>query len=189
MPNYRRHYVAGGTFFFTVVTEDRRPILIENRALLRSAIDECRQTYPFEIVAMVLLPDHLQAVWTLPENDADYSARWSIIERRFAQQYVAQTGTSATISASQQKLRRLGVWQRRFWEHWIRDESELIDVVDYIHYNPVKHRVARCPHEWPHSSFHRFVSDARADSKWCCACDGQAIDNAQFHEPRWDTFE
>lgn len=178
MPNYRRAYVRGGVFFFTLVSAKRRPILTTptSRAILRSALAECRQRWPFETVAMVLLPDHLHAIWRLPAGDNDFSKRWSLIKRRFSQEWTAGGGTSLRVSVSQRAHRRVGVWQRRFWEHLIRDEDDLIRHVEYIHYNPVKHGVSACPHAWPYSTFDRYVKAGTYRVGWGCACVRKASD-------------
>ena len=189
MPNYRRHYVDGGTFFFTLVTHERVPILIEHRDRLRRAIAECKQRFPFEIVAIVVLPDHLHTVWELPANDSDYSKRWSIIKRLFAQDVWLTDETLPRQSRSREAHRRLPVWQKRFWEHWVRDENELLDVVDYIHFNPVKHGYARCVHDWPYSSFERMVDQGQYTREWCCTCENPTIDARRFYEAKWDAFE
>lgn len=145
MSNYRRANTAGGCYFFTVVTHQRQPILThpECRNILRKAIIAIRDQHPFTIDAWVLLPDHIHTIWTLPENDADFSIRWGKIK--------------ASVTRS---LREIGqcndsVWQKRFWEHEIRDEADYRHHMDYIHYNPVKHGLVQDVTEWPHSTFHR----------------------------------
>jgi putative transposase len=177
MPDYRRAVVPGGTFFFTVVTEGRSPILCSDssRSFLRAAIEECRQRFPFEIEAFVLLPDHLHPIWRLPDDDSDFSKRWSIIKRRFSQQYVASGDAEQSISESKKRNNRVGVWQRRFWEHAIRDDDDLRSHLDYIHYNPVKHGLVSCPHLWPYSSFHRFVKAGLYEKDWMCVCNGRRV--------------
>lgn len=170
MPNYRRARFAGGMYFFTIVTARRRRLFVEEdaRRFLRQSISECRQRWPFTIVAMVLLPEHLHAIWRLPPGDADYSKRWSSIKRVFSQAWVATDHRQVRLSASQNRNRRLGVWQRRFWEHSIRDDDDLAAHLDYIHFNPVKHGLVQCPHLWPYSTFHRFVARGSYSLDWCC---------------------
>jgi putative transposase len=182
MPNYIRAYRPGGTFFFTLVTYDRAPFLCEPlaRRVLRDAIDECRNERRFTIDAFVLLPDHLHAIWTLPENDADFSTRWSIIKRRFTQMWRAAGGEAGVVSESRFNNRRRGVWQRRFWEHVIRDEGDFEKHLNYIHFNPVKHSLATCPHSWEWSSFHRQVDKSIYAPDWCCACDGRSVRPPDF---------
>ena len=150
MPEYRRRLLHGGTYFFTVVTARRQPILCQPtaRRLLHDAIEGCRQQSPFEIVAMVLLPEHLHALWTLPPADSDYSSRWSRIKARFTSQWLSRGGDETEVSAAKQSRRQRGVWQPRFHEHTIRDEDDLESHFHYLHYNPVKHGLCGCPHEW-----------------------------------------
>jgi len=175
MSNYRRRSQPGGTFFFTVVTAERRPLFSDNaaRAYLRAAISTVQAEQPFKVSAIVLLPDHIHCVWTLPENDADYSARWSCIKRLFTKQWIADHRTEAAISQTRRGHRECGVWQKRFWEHRIRDEADMIHHVNYIHYNPVKHSLASCPHAWAYSSFHQWVKEGYYREDWLCICDGR----------------
>jgi len=175
MPNYIRRYAPGGTFFFTVVTYDRRPLFSSThaRAYLREALLEGQRRWPFELVATVLLPQHWHCVWTLPDGDTDYSKRWGIIKSRFTKHWLAAGGHNLTVSRARVHHRERGVWQKRFWEHKIRDEEDFIRHVNYIHYNPVKHGLTRCPHGWPHSSFWRWVSEGYYKRDWLCVCDGK----------------
>jgi len=151
MVRYRRNLVAGGTFFFTVTLADRRAtLLVDHIHVLRAAFRIARRDRPFAIDAVVVLPDHLHALLTLPVNDADFSGRWRRIKGHF----------SSALIAAGAKLKRswngdLALWQRRFWEHTIRDESDFARHVDYIHFNPVKHGHVTRVRDWPHSSFHR----------------------------------
>jgi len=172
MPNYRRVYIPGGTFFFTVVTENRAPFLCEDRArdILRSSIETCRHKWPMTIDAIVLLPDHLHTIWTLSTDDSDYSRRWAWIKKEFTKAWLAGHGKEQSRSDSRLRNRRRGVWQRRFWEHAIRNDDDLIDHVEYIHYNPIKHGLVKCPHNWPYSSFHRYVAQGVYPQDWGCAC-------------------
>ena len=172
MPEYRRWFQLGGTFFFTLVTEQRAPILCDQRArmLLRASIEETQQRWPFRALAWVLLPDHLLTIWTLPVGDGDFSRRWAFLKKQFTRGWLANGGPEAARSASRVKNRRRGVWQRRFWEHLIRDEDEFQRLLDYIHHNPIKHGYVRCAHEWPYSTFHRMVREGRYATDWCCCC-------------------
>ena len=166
MPEYRRSQVAGGTYFFTIVTRRRRPVLTEVhvRSALRAAIQQARTTLPFVIEAWVLMPDHLHCIWTLPPGDMNYPARWAIIKRHVSR---AMGSNEAVLSeGSRQKRGEYGFWQRRFWEHLIRDEEDLRRHLDYIHWNPVKHGCARTMVEWPYSSFHRYVRDGVYAADW-----------------------
>jgi len=154
MTTYRRNFIPGGCFFFTVNLADRRlRLLTENVETLRSAFRETRQRHPFTIDAMVVLPDHLHAVWTMPEGDRDFSTRWRLIKSTFSRNLAA----GESISASRAAKRERGIWQRRYWEHTIRDEDDLARHVDYVHINPVKHGLVQRVRDWPHSSFHRMV--------------------------------
>jgi len=160
MSNYRRAQVNGGTFFFTVVTHQRRPILTDpkSRTALRVAIEETRAQHPFQIDAWVQLPDHLHAIWTLPDGDADYPKRWGLIKARFTKQVKQNYHDPLRMSDSKQSKRESTVWQRRYWEHQIRDDVDFQRHVDYIHFNPVKHGLVRRVGDWPHSTFHNFVA-------------------------------
>ncbi|WP_417851919.1 REP-associated tyrosine transposase [Thalassoglobus sp.] len=170
MPNYRRAYIPGGTFFFTVVTYGRRPIFRHQAAtkILGDAFRECKQKYPFEINAIVVLPDHLHCLWTLPRGDHDFSKRWSIIKRNFTSNFLKTGGKEAAISDAQTKEGRKGIWQPRFWEHAIEDIEDYEAHFDYIHFNPVKHGYARCPKDWQVSSFHRWVNAGVYPENWAC---------------------
>jgi len=153
---YRRSRQSGGSYFFTLVTHQRQPLLSipENIGRLRIAFKREMEKYPFTIDAIVVLPDHLHTIWTLPENDTDYSTRWSRIKRYFSSGCIS---ANAAQSASRHNKREKPVWQRRFWEHTIRDENDWQRHMDYIHYNPVKHGHAKSAGEWPYSSFKRCV--------------------------------
>ena len=154
MPRYIRAFAPGGTFFFTVaLLERRRRLLTERIDDLRMAFSEAKQRRPFIIEAIVILPDHLHCVWTLPPGDSDLSRRWHDIKSRFA----AQMPQGERRSLRRQKNGERGIWQRRFWEHCIRDERDLERHIDYIHFNPVKHSHVRRVIDWPYSSFHRYV--------------------------------
>ena len=168
MPHFRRAYVPGGSFFFTMVTERRAPILCTDtsRLFLRTAIRECRQRWPFRIDAMVLLDNHLHAIWILPEGDTRYSARWGWIKKKFTKAYLAADGDEQARSGSRIRQRRRGVLQRRFWEHALRDEEDYARHFDYIHYNPVKHGYVESVQDWPYSTFHRWVKQGVYPQLW-----------------------
>jgi putative transposase len=167
MPNYRRAYFSGGTYFFTVKTLDRQPVLTQERFLtaLRQAIIEVRAMLTFESIAWVLLPDHLHTIWRLPETDADFSLRWSLIKQRVTRQ-CADRMVAARVNRSRQKRREGAIWQRRFWEHLIRDDTDLERHVDYIHYNPVKHGYVPRVTDWPYSTFHQYVRRGVYPADW-----------------------
>ena len=166
MPNYRR-VREGDTYFFTLVTFARQPILCleESRRLLRQAIDGVRQVHPFAVEAWVLLPEHMHCIWRLPEEDRDYSRRWGLIKSAFTKGVKGWLTTPAA-NASRHKHREGTVWQRRFWEHMIRDDRDLARHCDYIHYNPVKHGLVVAPREWPFSTFHRAVRAGVYPLEW-----------------------
>ena len=174
MPEYRRAFAPGATFFFTLVTNFRQPIFAKRRAvaLLRAAFGEVRARHPFAIDAAVVLPDHIHTIWTLPPNDTDFSTRWRRVKGCFTRLFLKGGGSESGRSASRRKQDERGIWQRRFWEHVIRDECDLERHMDYIHYNPVKHGLASCPHAWAYSSFHRWVRRAAYDADWACVCRG-----------------
>ena len=162
MVHYRRSRAQGGTFFFTVTLRERRTdTLVEHVDLLRNAVRQERARRPFSIDAMAILPDHLHAVWTLPAGDADYSARWRAIKAGFVRSLRA-AGVELTANAKGE----YGVWQRRFWEHQIRDEGDLARHVDYVHINPVKHGLVERAGEWPWSTFHRYVRMGKLPPDW-----------------------
>jgi REP-associated tyrosine transposase len=168
MSQYRRWYVPGGMYFFTVVTHKRRPILTTSlgRELLRQALTAAQVKRPFEVFAIVLLPDHLHCIWTLPVGDSDYSIRWANIKESFTRNFLDHGGQEAPISRSKVRHRERGVWQRRFWEHVIQNEDELIRCADYIHWNPVKHGLVTRVRDYPWSSFHRFVESGDYTLDW-----------------------
>jgi putative transposase len=154
MTNYRRNFIAAGSFFFTVNLAERRlRLLTEHIDELRSALRQTRQNHPFTIDAIVVLPDHLHAVWTLPEGDADFAKRWRLIKSAFSR----SLATRERISDSRAAKGERGIWQRRYWEHTIRDENDFSRHLDYIHINPVKHGLVSRVRDWPYSSFHRLV--------------------------------
>ena len=168
MSSYRRNYVSGGTFYFTLVTYDRRPILVTDlgRRCLHEAIAEIKRESPFQLFAICLLPDHFHSVWVMLAGDVDYSTRWKRIKHRFSENWLAGGGTEAVVTPAQKREGRRGVWQPRFWEHTIRDEEDLERCVDYIHWNPRKHGLVRRVRDWEWSSFHRFVALGQYSIDW-----------------------
>ena len=161
MSDYRRVFIPGGCYFFTVVTHERQPLFCDKHriALLREAMRSVMRKRPFEIQAMVVLPDHLHALWRLPPGDADFSSRWRDIKNRVSKQI------PAPVNARGEKA----VWQRRFWEHAIRDLDDWSRHVDYIHYNPVKHGYCARAGDWPYSSFGKAVEAGWYHADWGCA--------------------
>ena len=167
MSDYRRSR-EGRLFFFTVVTHHRRPILTSDsaRTCLRRAISEVREDRPFHVTAAVLLPDHLHAIWELPRDDIDYSTRWRRIKGLFTRYWLDAGGSQAVISRSRAHRQERGVWQRRFFEHTIRDERDFRRCFDYLHVNPVKHRLVERVQDWPWSSFHKYVRSGHYPADW-----------------------
>lgn len=167
MPEYRRADIPGATYFFTVTTYRRQPLLTDPRCResLHNAINKVRLKMPFDIVAWVLMPDHLHAVWQLPQNDKDFSLRWSLIKQHVTRDCAAWLPRQ-DLSASRDKRSEGSLWQRRFWEHLIRDETDLARHLDYIHYNPVKHGYVANVADWPCSTFHRYVKEGAYPENW-----------------------
>jgi putative transposase len=162
MSRYRRAKITGGTFFFTVTLADRSSdLLVSHVDRLRSAYRTIQRRRPFETVAICILPDHLHAIWTLPD-DADYSTRWNLIKSNFSRSLPATPSRSSSKIAKREK----GIWQRRYREHLIRDDDDLTRHIDYIHFNPVKHGLVTRVVEWPHSSFHNHVASGLLPSDW-----------------------
>jgi putative transposase len=167
MSNYRRANTKGGTYFFTVVTYRRQKILCnENvRLALREGIREVQKIHPFTIDGWVLLPDHLHCIWTLPPDDADFGIRWAMIKR-----YVTKQCNSLRcndwMTASKRRRKESTLWQRRFWEHQIRDDRDYEKHMDYMHYNPVKHGFTTTVKDWSYSTFHRYVKEGIYSENW-----------------------
>ncbi|MBU1396390.1 MAG: transposase [Gammaproteobacteria bacterium] len=160
---YRRGQVPGATYFFTVALAERKSaLLIEQVDRLREAIRVVKFRHPFEIVAMVVMPDHLHAVWRLPSGDTDYPKRWSLIKANFSR----GIPKGECVCPSRTAKRERGIWQRRYWEHLIRDERDLQTHVDYIHHNPVKHGYVAQASAWPHSSIHRYIRMGWLKEDW-----------------------
>ena len=159
---YRRNTPPGGTFFFTVTLRDRRAnTLVREIDILRHAFAQTKAVRPFEIDAMVVLPEHLHIAMTLPSGDSDYSGRWRAIKSAFVRG-LKKRGAPMTQNARGEA----SVWQARFWEHTIRDDDDFRRHADYIHFNPVKHGLVPRPVDWPHSSIHRFIGDGRLSRDW-----------------------
>jgi len=161
MVRYRRNFVPGGTYFFTVTLADRcSSILVDHIGALRTAFRAARRERPFAIDAIVILPNHLHAILTLPSGDADFSGRWRRIKGHFSNSML-EMGISKRRPNGDYAL-----WQRRFWEHTIRDEDDFARHVDYIHFNPVKHGLVSRVHDWPYSSFHLYVREGILPRDW-----------------------
>ena len=163
MPKYLRYLPESRPVFLTVKTLPSQPILVDQRDALRRAIETVRARRPFTIDAMVLLPDHFHAIWTMPTEDENFSSRISVVKALFSKQ-IEREGEAVT--ASRTARRERGIWQRRFYDHLIRDERDLQNHIDYIHINPVKHGYVERVHDWPHSSFHRYVRQGALPIDW-----------------------
>ena len=154
MSIYKRVCVKSGTYFFTLVTYKRKPVFAheENILHLKKAFSHVNEKHPFAIKAIVILPDHIHTIWTLPKETSDYSTRWRLIKHFFSCQ---------NINSSDNKI-----WQPRFWEHLIRNEDDLKNHIDYIHFNPVKHSLVTSPIEWQHSTFKSFFERGLYEENW-----------------------
>ena len=179
MSQYRRNIIKGGTYFFTVdLLERKLSLLTDNVDILRESVFKVKCKRPFEIVAWVVLPEHLHAMWTLPDGDADYSSRWREIKKAF----VKRLPKEEDLSTTRLKNGERGIWQRRFWEHTITSELDYQNHVDYIYLNPLKHGLVNQVKDWPYSSFHRDVARGLYEFDWC----GTSIshDDSSFGEPK-----
>ncbi len=166
MPNYRRNRIPGGTYFFTVnLLERKSRLLIDNIDALRAAVRKVRAARPFHIDCWVVLPDHMHCIWTLPPGDVDYPSRWKAIKIAFAKSIPKTERLSAVRLAKGER----GIWQRRYWEHTIRDDLDYARHVDYLHFNPVKHGHVARVRDWPYSSFSRFVDAGVYSVDWADA--------------------
>jgi putative transposase len=162
MPNYRRAKFEGGTYFFTVTLADRSSdLLIEHVDRLRAIYRSVQKRRTFESIAICVLPDHLHAIWSLPPDDSDFAMRWNLIKSGFSRGMTARVRSPSKIAK-----REKGIWQRRYWEHAIRDDADLARHVDYIHFNPVKHGLVSRVRDWQHSSFHQFVARGDMPIDW-----------------------
>lgn len=168
MANYRRAYEKGATYFFTVNLLDRRSsLLVDNIHLLTKAFRKVRQSYPFQIDALVILPEHLHAVITLPTNDHDFSIRWRYIKGEFSRCLTL----SQTTTAANKSRRERGIWQKRFWEHKIRNRKDYNNHINYCYYNPVKHGYVSDVSDWKYSTFHRDVKRGLFQEGWAASSD------------------
>lgn len=168
MSDYRRWFVPGGTYFFTVVTYGRKEILTSDlaRPILRQAFLDTRKERPFRQLASVLLPDHLHLMWTMPPKDDNFGVRLKRIKEEFTRNWLFHGGSESVRTISQQKRGERGVWQPRFWEHTIRDEEDLEAHFDYIHWNPVKHGLVHDVRDWGWSTFHKYSKSGHYTAGW-----------------------
>lgn len=164
MSDYLRVWIPGGTYFFTVNLAERhqQSLLVDRIDLLRRAFREVKASHPFEIQAMVVLPEHLHCLWRLPPGENRFDERWRLIKTAFSR----ALNVDERISVNRQRRGERGIWQRRYWEHVIRDDEDWRRHLDYIHYNPVKHGYVQRVCDWPHSSFHRFVKQGLYPLDW-----------------------
>lgn len=164
MPQYRRFYIPGATWFFTVTLAQRHGnnLLVRHIESLRQAFADTRRRYPFTMNAVVILPEHLHCIWTLPDGDSDYSLRWRMLKAQFSRSIVA----GEFVSTRREMRRERGIWQRRFWARQILNQEDMNRHVDYIHFNPVKHGWVSLVQDWPYSSFHRFVRTGIYPANW-----------------------
>jgi putative transposase len=163
MSNYRRARVPGASYFFTVNLRDRRSdLLVREIDLLRATVRATRARHPFHIDAWVVLPEHMHCIWTLPAGDRDFALRWKIIKAALSRRLPGH----GTPNAAQPPRGERGLWQRRYWEHLIRDDLDYQRHFDYLHYNPVKHGHAARVADWPWSSFHRAVREGLYPPNW-----------------------
>ena len=161
---YRRQHQPGGTFFFTVNLRDRSSsVLTDHIQIFRQSVRKCKTMRPFRINAWVILPDHMHCIWTLPNTDGDYSSRWRDIKKRF----VKALPTTEFLSLRQQHNNERGIWQKRFWEHRIRDDFDYEQHFNYINWNPVKHGLVKNVRDWPYSTFHKAVAEGIYPLDWC----------------------
>ncbi|HEY8025072.1 MAG TPA: transposase [Burkholderiaceae bacterium] len=167
MRTYKRARIAGATYFFTVNLSRRHdnPLLTRHIDALREAFRVTQDAHPFVIEAIVVLPDHLHCIWRLPPEDSNFPMRWSLIKARFSR----ALAIDERVSASRKMKGERGIWQRRYWEHVIRDEQDLRNHLDYIHYNPVKHGHVAATIDWPYSSFHRYVARGDYPENWAAS--------------------
>lgn len=164
MTNYRRFYIPGATWFFTVNLAERRDnrLLVEHIDSLRSAFVYAKRRKPFTMEAVVIMPDHLHTIWRLPLDDADYSSRWSLVKSHFSR----TIQNEERISDSRKTRRERGIWQRRYWAHLLTSQEDFNNHCDYIHWNPVKHGHVAKVADWPYSSFHRHVASGTYPANW-----------------------
>jgi putative transposase len=161
MPNYIRAKCEGACYFFMVIAYDRRKLFSSEwaRQCLREALLQTQSRYPYQSVAFCLMPEHLHCIWKLPLDDANFSIRWSLTKGLFTRRYRLRTARREPTSASHERKGEACIWQRRFWEHRIRDEHDLQKHVDYIHHNPVKHGLVQRMEDWPWSTYHQYVKE------------------------------
>ena len=163
---YRRHRQAGGSYFITINLLNRKSqLLIEHIDVLRQAFARVKQRHPFQIPAIVVLPEHLHFIMELPAGDDDFATRIMLIKQNFSR-HIPKT---EVIQVSRYKKGERAIWQRRYWEHCIRDERDYEHHIHYIHINPVKHGWVKKASEWPYSSIHRYIAKGIYPKDWACS--------------------
>lgn len=189
MADYRRRQIAGGSYFFTLVTHSRAPLFSSQsaRTILGNTLRTCQREWLFEINAIVLLPEHLHTIWTLPSGDVNYPQRWAWIKKEFTKEWLRSGGWEQPVSQSRKKRGDHGVWQPRYWEHTLKNEDDFDRHFDYIHWNPVKHRHVRCPSEWEASSIHRWINANVYEPEWGCG-DHQILNFEDLNETAMELF-
>ena len=167
MPRYIRSQAEGATFFFTLTLHDRSArYLVDRVSDLRTCMAEVRGIRPFNIDAIVVLPEHMHAIWTLPEGDKDYATRWMLLKQSFTRRLQCNGVLDASASGAHRRKGERSLWQHRFWEHQIRDPEDLSRHIDYIHFNPVKHGWVLRARDWPYSSLHRYTREGKVPLDW-----------------------
>ncbi len=178
MPEYRRIMQPGGTYFFTVVTYNRQPLFLSQqcRDILHSAWVNVQSCHPFETIALCLLPEHIHVIWKMPEEDANYPMRWKEIKRIFTREYLREVGPGGVRNESRIFQGEAAIWQRRYWAHLILDQDDLNNHIDYIHINPLKHRLVHQVSEWPWSTFNGYRKKGIYSSDWGGKADIRLMD-------------
>jgi putative transposase len=168
MSDYRRYFVPGGTYFFTLVCFRRRAVFNQSvgRRILGRVMRDCKSRWPYETNAIILLPDHLHAIWTLPRGDAEYPKRWGWIKKEFTKAWLEGGGHDLPVTAASAREQRRGVWQTKYREHTIDDVEDFEAHFDYVHFNAVKHGYVTRAADWPWSSFHRWVELGHYPKQW-----------------------
>lgn len=177
--NYRRVFMPGASYFFTLTLQNRQSdLLVNNIQKLRYAFRQVIKSYPFIIDGIVILPEHMHMIITLPNGDTNYSQRISFIKSAFTR----QLQLLECINSSRKGKRERGIWQRRFWEHLIRNEHDFNKHLDYIHFNPVKHGYVKTAFQWPHSSIHRYIKEGVLPKNWACGDEAKHNHGLNFGE-------
>lgn len=164
MPDYRRAWHAGGTYFYTVnlLQRQQNDLLVRRIDVLRYMVRIIRKSHPFRIHGWVVLPDHLHCVIELPPDDVDFALSWRLIKMGFSK----ALPKVERLSSVRAKRGERGIWQRRYWEHLIRDEADYRAHMDYVHINPVKHGLVGRVADWPYSTFHRLKEEGVYPADW-----------------------